>query len=171
MVAHGNSPQSDVSVLSRRHLQFGWWSLLCFLTLGIILEALHGFKVGWYLKPAFETRRLMWTLGHAHGTLLALVNAVFGISLAVLSGNVSRAQRWASPCLMGATFLLPGGFFLGGIYTYFGDPGLGIFLVPVGALLLLIGVLLTAVACTKSPGIVTADVKRPGPVKKRSKNN
>jgi hypothetical protein len=135
-----------------------------------MLEALHGFKVGWYLKPAFETRRLMWTLGHAHGTLLALVNAVFGISLVVLSGDVRRGHRWASPCLMGANVLLPGGFFLGGIYTYSGDPGLGIFLVPLGAIFLLVGVLLTAIACSKSPGTVSADVKRPGPVKKRPSN-
>ncbi len=28
---------------SRRHLRFGWWSLLVFLTLGIALESLHGF--------------------------------------------------------------------------------------------------------------------------------
>ena len=51
----------------RRHLRFGWWSLLCFLTLGIVLESLHGFKVGWYLDAAHSTRRLMWTLAHAHG--------------------------------------------------------------------------------------------------------
>jgi hypothetical protein len=56
-------------------LFFGWWALLCYVSLGITLEVLHGLKIGWYLE--IETRRLMWTLGHAHGGLLALVNVVF----------------------------------------------------------------------------------------------
>jgi hypothetical protein len=45
---------------------------------------------------------------------------------------------------MGATLLLPGGFLLGGVVIYDGDPGVGIFLLPVGALLLFVAVLLTA---------------------------
>jgi len=49
----------DPSVLAKRHLRFGWWTLLIFLTLGLGLEALHGFKVGMYLKSSNETRRLM----------------------------------------------------------------------------------------------------------------
>ena len=59
---------------SVRNLRFGWWSLLVFLSLGGVLETLHGFKVGWYVDVGNETRRLMFTLAHAHGTLLALVN-------------------------------------------------------------------------------------------------
>ncbi|MGK0200363.1 MAG: hypothetical protein ACI91J_003653, partial [Yoonia sp.] len=43
-----------------------------------------------------------------------------------------------------ATVLVPGGFFMGGVYLYGGDPGMGIFLVPVGALALFVGVWLTA---------------------------
>jgi hypothetical protein len=45
--------------------------------------------------------------------------------------------------------LLPGGFFLGGVFLYSGDPGLGVFLVPLGALTLFVGVLLTALATSK----------------------
>ena len=56
----------------RFHLRFGWWSLLLFACLGLSLEAMHGFKVGWYLDVTHETRRLMFRLAHAHGTLLAL---------------------------------------------------------------------------------------------------
>jgi hypothetical protein len=47
-----------------------------------------------------------------------------------------------SHSLSAATVLLPSGFFLGGVVTYGGDPGLGILLVPVGAAFLL-GALLT----------------------------
>jgi len=45
---------------------------------------------------------------------------------------------------LGASVLLPRGFFLGGVVTHAGDPGLGILLVPVGALLLLTAIFLTA---------------------------
>ena len=60
--------------IARRHHLIGWWALLLFLSLGIGLETLHGFKVGAYLDPAHRMRRLMWTLAHAHGTLLAVVH-------------------------------------------------------------------------------------------------
>ena len=33
--------------------------------------------------------------------------------------------------------LLPGGFFLGGVTFYSGDPGVGVLLVPIGGVLLL----------------------------------
>ena len=57
----------------RRHLRVGWWSLLLFATLGLVLESLQGFKVRAYLDVSNETRRLMWTLAHAHGTLVGIV--------------------------------------------------------------------------------------------------
>jgi hypothetical protein len=38
--------------------------------------------------------------------------------------------------LIWAAILLPVGFFLGGIVIYDGDPGLGVWLVPIGAALL-----------------------------------
>ena len=57
---------------SDRHLRFGWRSLFVFLVLGVVLETLHGFKLGWYLDVGAEMRRLMFTLAHAHGTLLAM---------------------------------------------------------------------------------------------------
>src|SRR2546423_2621280 len=63
-----------------RNLRFGWWSLLVFLSLGGLLETLHGFKIGWYVDVGNEMRRLMFTLAHAHGTALALVNIVAGLT-------------------------------------------------------------------------------------------
>lgn len=128
---------------AERHLRFGWWSLLVFLALGTVLETLHGFKIGWYLDVSNETRRLMWTLSHAHGTLLSLVHIALGLT-ARTAGAGRPWPRLIWPCLAGATVLLPGGFFLGGVYIYDGDPGLGILLVPVGAVLLFVSVLLTA---------------------------
>lgn len=123
---------------SDRHLRYGWWSLFIFLALGVLLETLHGFKIGWYLNVDVEMRRLMFTLAHAHGTLLALVNIALGLTLRSvrdieLSRSASRAILWGSG-------LLPAGFFLGGLIIHDGDPGLGVLLVPIGALLLLYGV-------------------------------
>ncbi|MCS5626256.1 MAG: hypothetical protein NZ935_01655 [Planctomycetes bacterium] len=129
-----------------RHLRFGWWSLLCFLSLGIALETMHGFKVGYYLDTNNETRRLMWTLAHTHGTLLSIVHLVFAATLRILPQENSKLQRLASPCLCGAGILMPGGFFLGGLIFYGGDPGIGILLLPVGALLLLLAVSQTALS-------------------------
>ncbi len=128
----------------RLHLRFGWWSLLCFLVLGLTLETMHGFKVGWYLDVSNTTRRLMWTLAHAHGTLTSLVHLVFALALHAFPAATGRWLRVASACLISSTILLPGGFFLGGIVIYGGDPGVGILLTPVGAATLMIAVFLAA---------------------------
>jgi len=119
---------------SDRNLRFGWWSLLVFLSLGGVLETLHGFKIGWYVDVGNETRRLMFTLAHAHGTLLALVNIAAGLTARSVERFTFR--RSVSFALVWAAILLPGGFFLGGIVIYDGDPGLGAWLVPIGAALL-----------------------------------
>ena len=125
---------------ARRHLRFGWWSLLGFATLGLVLETLHGFKVRAYLDVTNDTRRLMWTLAHAHGTLLAVVHIAFGLCMATVPDIAGRHARLMWTSLVAASILLPGGFFLGGVAFYSGDPGLGVLLVPIGALLLLTAV-------------------------------
>ncbi len=134
----------DSAAVAKRHLRWGWWSLLIFLTLGLVLEALHGFKVGAYLKVSNETRRLMWTLAHAHGTLLALVNLAFAFTVRLLPDWPPRKCSAASATLLGAALLMPAGFFLGGFYLHEGDPGLGILLVPLGGALLFFSVFQTA---------------------------
>ena len=128
----------------RKHLLLGWGALLLFVILGAVLESLHGFKVAWYHNVGMETRRLTWRLAHAHGTFLALVNIAFAVTLYVLGESAQGAwRRIASGCLFGATIALPAGFFLGGVVIYGGDPGFGIFISPLGALLLMIAVAAT----------------------------
>jgi hypothetical protein len=131
------------SSLAYLNVKFGLWALLAYLTLGLALEGLHGFKVGWYLE--FETRRLMWTLAHAHGVLLSVLVIGFGTLLQRDGDPAAGWQRTASACVMAAAILLPGGFLLGGIYVYDGDPGAGVLLSPVGGALLFTAVLLTAI--------------------------
>src|SRR6266446_2355967 len=132
---------------AHRNLRFGWWSLLVFLSLGAVLETLHGFKIGWYVDVGNETRRLMFTLAHAHGTLLALVNIVAGLSGRIVERFTLRPS--VSFALVWAAILLPAGFFLGGIVTYDGDPGLGVWLVPAGAALLFYSIVRIALDLSK----------------------
>ena len=106
--------------------------------LGLVLEILHGLKIGAYLDAANDTRRLMWTLAHAPGTLVGLVHIAFAVSLPALPALAPDRLRLVSRSLIATTPLLAGGFFLGGVRFYAGDPGLGIALVPVGAVLLLL---------------------------------
>jgi hypothetical protein len=142
---NGNvTPPSARSDYTRLHLRFGWWSLFVFAALGLVLETLHGFKVGFYLDVANDTRRLMWTLAHAHGVLLALVHIVFALNLAAVPDLGGRQRRAISRSLMAASLLVPGGFFAGGAVYYAGDPGIGVLLVPAGAVLLLAAVFLVA---------------------------
>ena len=108
-----------------------------------MLETLHGFKVGAYLDVSNDTRRLMWTLAHAHGTLLGVVHLGFAFTLRHLDPD-APSIRSASSALIGASVVLPAGFFLGGIRFYAGDPGVGVALVPIGAVLLIYAAVVVA---------------------------
>jgi hypothetical protein len=121
-------------------VRHGWIGLSAFVLLGIALEGLHAFKSSMYLGVGNETRRLMWTLAHAHGVGLSLVQLGFAASVGLLGGALAGKLRNAGRLLDGASVLIPSGFFLGGVVTYEGDPGIGIVLVPLGALLLLAAV-------------------------------
>lgn len=149
--------------------RFGWWSLLCWLTLGMLLEALHGFKVGWYLDVVHDARRLQFTLAHSHGTLLALVTLAFAATV-----PTARASSLASAaaCLRWAGVLMPLGFFGGGLLVMGPDPGLPIVLVPIGGVLLFYGVFATARALTSvtptSPPAAPPPEEPAGKQKRRS---
>ena len=139
-----------------RSRSFGWWALLCWLTLGIALEAMHGFKVGWYLDVDNEGRKLQLTLAHTHGTLLAVVNIIFALSFngsgvngsGVKGSGVNGTLAKAAKFLKWAAILMPLGFLGGGIMSMGADPGFAIVLVPVGGLLLFAGVLFAARAAS-----------------------
>ena len=136
--------------LAIRHLRLGWWAMLVFLSFGGVLELMHAFKVGWYLDVDHEARRLLWRLSHAHGTLLGVVNILFGLSVKVFDPPESWVR--ASPFLVAATVLLPGSFFLGGFFVHGGDPGLGVLLAPLGGALLFVGVGLIVAGLEKRKG-------------------
>ena len=82
----------------------------------------------------------MWTLAHAHGGLLGLIHLILGLCLRIVPEIGSRHLRLISTSLIMASVFLPGGFFLGGIVIYGGDPGLGILAVPIGAAFLVVAI-------------------------------
>lgn len=134
--------------LARRHHRIGWWGLFVFIGLGLALEAFHGFKTDFYLGPPHHLRRLLWTLAHAHGTLVAVVNIAFAAGLPHLGRWPEGRLRLASFFLIDALLLLPAGFYLGGIGHTEVDPSWGVLLVPVGGVLLLAAVGMVAWSAT-----------------------
>ena len=136
------SKQTEPNELQHRHLRLGWGGMLVFVLLGGVLEAMHGFKVDWYLAVGNETQRLLWRLAHAHGTFLSLLHIAFALSLPAMNRSGAAAPpKFAGAALTGAWLALPGGFLLGAFGSHGGDPGLGIVLVPLGLLLLVLALL------------------------------
>jgi hypothetical protein len=135
---------SEYAATAARHLAFGWWLVVASIGLGTLLEGLHALKLGLYLDASNETRRLLWTLAHAHGALLGLVNVAFATSLPKLPRLSESGRQLASRALAAGGVLLPAGFFLGGVFVYEGDPGLAILIAPIGALLVLVGAVVVA---------------------------
>jgi hypothetical protein len=129
------------STTSRNHLRAGLWSLAVFVLLGAALEAFHAYKSPFYLDAGHETARLLLRLAHAHGTLLSLVQVAYGL---VVHVRPATDSRMASGSLLAALVLIPAGFLLGGVFARGADPGLGVALVPAGAVALIIGLLSAA---------------------------
>ena len=121
------------------HLRVGAAALFGFAALGVLLESLHAWKASWYLGVAGETRRFLFTLAHAHGVGLGLVNLALAAVLPSLPGalpplGVALPRRRHAA---GAGRLLrrrP--------LRARRRPGLGALLVPPGALLVVVALAL-----------------------------
>ena len=129
-------------LIAQRHYFVGWTALLLFLVLGALLEAMHGFKVGFYLDPDAKLRRELWRLAHAHGTLLAVVQLAFAAGLMHFGHWTVGRLKLVSFFLVDAAILIPLGFFLGGLFATETDPWVGVYLVPLGATLLIVAVVI-----------------------------
>ena len=123
------------------NLRAGFLALAAFTLFGLCLEALHGFKLGFYLNVDNETRRLLWRLAHAHGALLGLVNV--GYALAARAWP-RLEDRLAARALLAALLLMPLGFLLGGAFAQAGDPGAAVGLAGAGGLALFFGLVKVA---------------------------
>ncbi|MBK7993383.1 MAG: hypothetical protein IPK14_08125 [Blastocatellia bacterium] len=126
--------------LSKRHKRYGWTALFLFLSFGSLLEGLLGFKsIGLVMDPL---RRELWSLAHFHGAMLAIINLVYSHWTENISSSQQNIASWS---LIFGSILLPLGFFLGGIAHLEADPSLGIFLVPIGTLMLLYTIFLQVI--------------------------
>ena len=158
-----SAPTEARGAIVTRHMVIGWWSLLIFVALGLVLESMHGFKVAWYVNSGEpETTRLMMRLAHAHGTFLSLVHLAFAWTVSKATGFQGRSRSVASRSVQAAGILVPAGFLLAGLPGFVktgglrlgvlgGDPGLGIVLVPIGALLLILALYLVARGASTTP--------------------
>ena len=114
----------------------GWLQVTIFLIFGLVLESFHLVKLPFYLD--LHLRRELWTLAHAHGTLLGAVTILFGLSAQRFLPNLATRTN-AARLVMAGSWLVPLGFLGGGLGNAEGDPSLMILLVPTGALLLILG--------------------------------
>lgn len=117
----------------------GWLQVTIFLIFGLVLESFHLVKLPFYLD--LHLRRELWTLAHAHGTLLGAVTILFGLSAQRFLPNLATRTN-AARLVMAGSWLVPLGFLGGGLGNAEGDPSLMILLVPTGALLLILGLAL-----------------------------
>jgi len=124
------------------HRRVGWTLLFVALLFGTAVEGLHGLKTASYLLDPL--RREMWTLAHFHGVGLGLVNLVY--TSWADRAELGAQRIAASRALVAGSVLLPLGFLLGGVAHYDSDPGVGIFLAPAGAALVLYAVGVNALA-------------------------
>src|SRR5262245_6528727 len=109
----------------------GWISLAGWIVFGLLIEGLIGFR-----SPALlddSVRREMFRLAHAHGTLLNLVLIAAAICARL---DLIGVGRVTSLGLRTAVVVLPIGFLFAGLWHFKDGPGIAIFLVPLGAVLL-----------------------------------
>ena len=134
--------RNDAEGISKACLAHGWTMVALFLTMGLVLESFHLVKLPFYVDVLL--RRELWTLAHAHGTLLGAITILFGLSVARLERV--RGLATAGKLVRAGSVLVPLGFLLGGLGNSEGDPSLFIILVPTGGALALLGLVMLAKA-------------------------
>ena len=99
--------------LADRLLRQGWVSVAVWMSVGLLLEGLLGYKIPAYLND--PQRRELFRLAHTHGTLLGILLIVAAL---VLARGVT-APTLAVPALRIGAVLMPVGFFIAGIWHKF----------------------------------------------------
>lgn len=114
----------------------GWFSLAFWLSAGLFLEGLIGFRAPAYLQD--PTRRELFRLAHAHGAILSMLLLL--VDLYIVKNLIAPPPVviWA---LRIGVILMPAGFFVGGIWHYERDPNLLVIAAPIGGLLIIFAVI------------------------------
>ena len=126
--------------LADRLLRQGWASVAMWMSVGLLLEGLLGYKIPAYLND--PQRRELFRLAHTHGALLGILLIV----AALVIGRGASVPAIAVTALRIGAVLMPVGFFVAGIWHSEGDPGLAVWLVPPGALLVIYAAVAFALA-------------------------
>jgi len=140
------NPKSQSARLNRSLIAQGWMAVAFWMSVGLLLEGLLGYKIPAYLSD--PQRRELFRLAHAHGTLLGVVLIAAGLCAERVAVALPKAAHLA---LRAGSILMPVGFFLSGVWHTESDPGLAIWLVPPGALMVIFGAVVIALACLKKP--------------------
>jgi uncharacterized membrane protein YgdD (TMEM256/DUF423 family) len=122
-----------------------WLSIAIWMSFGLLLESLIGYRVPAYLRD--ELRREIFRLAHTHGALLNLV--LLGAALSIDRELVRPSKMGLLSLRLGA-ILMPVGFLLGGIWHTEGEPGIGVWLAPLGGVLVILGAVDLAISAVKN---------------------
>ncbi len=121
-----------------------WLSIAIWMSFGLLLESLIGYRVPAYLRD--ELRREIFRLAHTHGALLNLV--LLGAALSIDRELVRPSKMGLLSLRLGAV-LMPVGFLLGGIWHTEGEPGIGVWLAPLGGVMVILGAVDLAISAFK----------------------
>lgn len=146
------SEPSVAPIASLRHLKIGWWMLVTFVSLGMLLEVMHGFKVDLYLSVERSGTRTVWTLAHAVGAILGLVHIAYAASLFMLPDGKASGVPLTSGCLNCASILLPAALITAGLVPSENTVPLGYLLAVPGLFFLLLSLLMMARRMTDPGG-------------------
>src|SRR5262245_60958490 len=122
----------------------GWLGLAFWMSFGLLFETLMAFRAPAYLEDG--ERRELFRLAHAHGSAFGFL--LVAASLWVSARGV-QLGRLSWQALRAGTVLMPFGFLFAGVWHPEGDPGFAIWLVPIGAISLVFG--LISLALTRRP--------------------
>ncbi|MGA9771387.1 MAG: hypothetical protein WBV94_20305 [Blastocatellia bacterium] len=140
------NPQPVTTDYGDRMIFQGWLSVAIWMSVGLLLEGLLGYKIPAYLND--PQRRELFRLAHTHGTFLGLVLVAAALCAERYESQIPRIARMA---LKTGSILMPVGFLLAGIWHPEGDPGPAIWIVPPAALMLIFGVIAIILAFFKKP--------------------
>lgn len=117
-------------------LRQAWLGLAFWMTFGLLLEGLIGYRIPDYLDD--PQRRELLRLAHAHGGILSLVLAAAALGIGYGKTRPARATVLA---LRIGVLAMPLAFLAAGLWHYANDPGFAIWLAPPAALLVVFGIL------------------------------
>jgi hypothetical protein len=144
MAKDSEKPRPATANQGERMMTQGWASIAVWMSVGLLLEGLLGYKIPAYLGD--PQRRELFRLAHTHGTFLGLVLVAAALCVQRWGGDLPRVAAMA---LKAGSILMPVGFLLAGVWHPEGDPGPAIWIVPPAALMIIFGTIALALTCFK----------------------